>query len=190
MAARLISPVQKENLEKELVTLKLVDLGPDTVKGFNLAYTINDGTPVNQYFNETLIPFGDSVIVTFNSKADLSHYGSYDLVVYSFDNNDDYLKNDTLSVSVRNNDIDGPVLVYPNPFSEKLNIIINASDTGTAHITLTNSTGIKIMDFDQEVVAGINSNFISGNGLAPGIYYLRIRSGDVVRTLPFIKIKQ
>jgi hypothetical protein len=190
MAARLISPVQKENLEKELVTLKLLDLGPDTVKGFNLAYTINNGTPVNQYFNETLIPFGDSVTVTFSSKADLSHYGSYDLVVYSFDNNDDYLKNDTLSVSVRNNDIDGPVLVYPNPFNEKLNILINASDTGTAHITLTNSTGIKTMDFDQEVVAGMNSTFISGNNLAPGVYYLRIRTGGVVKTLPVIKIKQ
>jgi hypothetical protein len=190
VAARLISPVQKENLEKELVTLKLVDLGPDTVKGFNLAYTVNNDTPVNQYFNETLIPFGDSVTVTFSSRADLSHYGSYDLVVYSFDNNDDYLKNDTLSVSVRNNDIDGPVLVYPNPFNEKLNILINGSDTGTAHITLTSSTGIKIMDFDQEIVAGMNSTFISGNNLAPGVYYLRIRTGSVVKTLPVIKIKQ
>jgi hypothetical protein len=190
VAARLISPVQKKYLEKEPVTLKLLDLGPDTVKGFNLAYTINNDAPVNQYFNETLIPFGDSLTVTFNSRADLSYYGSYDIVVYSFDNNDDYLKNDTLSVSVRNNDIDGPVLVYPNPFNEKLNILINASDTGTAHITLTNSAGIKIMDFDQEVVAGTNSTFISGNNLAPAVYYLRIRTGGFVKTLPVIRIKQ
>jgi hypothetical protein len=46
------------------------------------------------------------------------------------------------------------------------------------------------MDFDQEVVAGMNSTFISGNNLAPGVYYLRIRTGGVVKTLPVIKIKQ
>jgi hypothetical protein len=188
-AARLISPVEKGNLEKEPVTLQLLDLGPDTVKGFNLAYSINNNTPVNQYFNETLIPFGDPVTVTFSSLADLSHYGSYDLMVYSFDNNDDYLKNDTLSVSIRNNDIDGPVLVYPNPFSEKLNILINASDTGTAHITLTNSAGIRIIDLDQDVVAGMNSTYISGSNLAPAVYYLRIRTGGVVKTMPVIRIK-
>ena len=36
--------------------------------------------PVKQYFENQVIPYGDSVTVSFNTKADLSKYGIYNIV--------------------------------------------------------------------------------------------------------------
>ncbi len=62
------------------------------------------------------MPFGDSVTVTFNTNADLSRYGVYELVIYSYNNSDDYLHNDTLRINIENTNISEPLSVFPNPF--------------------------------------------------------------------------
>jgi hypothetical protein len=189
VTARIVSPFNKENLEFEPVTVKVLNIGPDTIKGFNLAYTVNNGNPVRQHFNQTIIPFGDSVTVTFNTKADLSHYGEYGLTTYSYDNNDDYLLNDTLKISIRNDELEGPLLAFPNPFRNELNLVINSKFNAMAHITLTSSTGKKIIDFEREIIAGINTAQINDQRLVPGVYYLKVEFPGVSRTVPVVKIK-
>ena len=42
------------------------------MNGFNLAYSINNHFPVEQYFDNQVIPFGDSVTVSFKTRADMS----------------------------------------------------------------------------------------------------------------------
>jgi hypothetical protein len=189
VTARIVSPVNKENLEIEPVTVKVLNIGPDTIKGFNLAYTVNNGILVRQHFNQSIIPFGDSVTVTFDKKADLSHYGEYGLTAFSYDNDDDYLLNDTLKVSIRNEEIDGPLLAFPNPFRNELNIIIDSRFDAIAHITLTSPTGKKIIDFEKEIIAGINTDQINDQRLVPGVYYLKVEFPGVSRTVPVVKIK-
>jgi hypothetical protein len=184
-----VSPFNKENLEFEPVTVKVLNIGPDTIKGFNLAYVVNDGNPVRQHFNQTIIPFGDSVTVTFNTKADLSHYGEYGLTTYSYDNDDDYLLNDTLKISIRNDELEGPLLAYPNPFRNELKLVINSKFNAIAHVTLTSSTGKKIIDFEREIIAGINTAQINDQRLAPGVYYLKVEFPGVSRTVPVVKIE-
>jgi len=47
------------------------------INGFNLAYKINDYlSPIVQYFDNKVIPYGDSVTVSFKAMADLSKYGN------------------------------------------------------------------------------------------------------------------
>jgi hypothetical protein len=198
VAARLVSPIQDNSMGRENVTLKLLNLGPDTVKGFNLAYTINNRIPVIEHFNDNIIYNSDSLAVTFTTRADLSHFGDYDIVVYSLGNNDDNLLNDTLRVSVKNNEIDGPLLIYPNPFSEELNIVISTETADTAHISLISSAGKKVLfnfagitgyDLTEPLVAGINPLVIRPILIVPGVYYLKIKSSGYSKTLKVIKMK-
>jgi len=118
VTGRIVNPVQKDKIGREPVTVKVLNAGPDIINGFNLAYSVNGGTPVRQFFSDKLMPFGDSVTVTFETNADLSRYGLYDLVIYGYNNSDDFLLNDTLRINLENTTIDEPLSAYPNPFDE------------------------------------------------------------------------
>lgn len=187
---RIVSPVQEENLGKEPVTVKVINFGPKTITGFNLAYRIDNKPPVIQHFENNLIPSLDSVSVTFNTPANISRYGSYNITVYSIDNEDENPFNDTLSVRIENNDLDEPLLIFPNPFTDELNLVINSKVEGKARITLFNSTGKKIIDFELPVTEGMNETVIRDNRLIPGIYYLRIALPENTKTLPVIRMRK
>lgn len=197
VAARLVSPVQKTNIGREFVTIKLLNNGPDTIDGFNLAYSINGSIPVVQHFTEKLIYNSDSVSVTFSARADLSHFGEYNILVYSFNNSDDFLLNDTLKAKLMNNNIEGPYLVYPNPFREELNIIIKSDVEDTVRLSLTNSEGKRMRinsnfseDYDLEypLSTGTNPITIRPLQLSQGVYYLKIELSGSTRTLKVLKI--
>ena len=188
--ARILSPSQKDQIGMEPVTVKVFNQGPDTINGFYLAYTVNNDIPVRQYFTNTLIPFGDSVDITFSSKADLSRYGDYDIVTYSYNNNDDYILNDTLRINIKNTDIGEPLRVGPNPFTDVLNIIINSKIQGTAYISLTNQAGKKISDMKRTIIEGENIIIINEGHLAPSVYYLKVVFPGTSRTIPVSKTKK
>ncbi|MBN2863547.1 MAG: hypothetical protein JXN62_10320 [Bacteroidales bacterium] len=185
----IISPVQQESLGREPVTVKMLNLGPDTINGFNMAFRINDGIAVTQHFSDILYPSLDSVEITFYSRANVSHFGVYDLVVYSYDNNDENLFNDTLRVQIENNELDEPLLVFPNPFVDELKIVISSEAEGMARFILFNSAGKKIIDFEQPVYEGINEAIIRDNRLITSIYYLRVSFPGFSKTIPVIKIR-
>jgi hypothetical protein len=187
--ARIVTPVQKESIGKEIVTVKMLNVGPDTVKGFNLAFSINKAIPVKQFFPATLIPFGDSVSVTFTTRADFSRYGLYDFTLYGTDNGDDYPVNDTINKKFEHTTIDEPLLAFPNPFKTELNIIINSQVNGTAHITLTNQAGKKIYDFEKDIIKGENTVHINDRNLAASVYYLRVEFPGIVKVIPVVKTR-
>jgi len=188
LAARIVSPVNKETLGSEPVIVKLLNVAPDTINGFNLAYTINDLLPVSQYFDQRLVPF-DTVTVTFKTAADLSHYGIYNITAYSFNNNDDYLINDTVRTNIVHTDILELLTVCPNPFTDELQVIINSESASTAHFTLTSTLGVLITDFEKELFTGRNIITIRDLKMEPSVYYLRIRFAGLTRTIPVVKIK-
>jgi hypothetical protein len=199
MTAKLISPLQSTSLDQEKVTVKLLNLGPNTIKGFNMAYYINNGMPVIEHFNDSIIYNGDTVTVTFAIKADLSNYGDYELVVFSFANNDDYLLNDTLTTIIKNRmrrqsenvriEYVNPLIVGPNPFSEALNILIDSNTEEKVHISLVSSAGKKVMDKDYHLVVGSNPVIINGAGLEPAVYFLNLEFSGYSRTIKVIKLK-
>jgi hypothetical protein len=188
LTARIISPVKKETMGSEPVIVKLLNVAPDTINGFNLAYSINDLPPTSQYFDQRLVPF-DTVTVIFRTPADLSHYGIYNITAYSFNNNDDYLVNDTVRTNIVNTDILEPLTVCPNPFTDELQVIINCDSTSTAHFTLTSTLGVPITDFEKDLSEGRNVITISNLKMEPSVYYLRIRFAGRSRTIPVVKIR-
>ena len=103
----LISPVTGENLTaNEDVTVKLLNNGTIAQSGFDIQYTINDGTGALGPFTKTVsenINAGEFLEVTFDEQADLSSPGiEYTIVVTSFLTGDENAANDILTKVVQN----------------------------------------------------------------------------------------
>ena len=186
--ARIVTPVKNEEYGLETITVKVLNQGKDILNGFNLAYEINGHfPPVKQFFDYPVIPYGDSVMVSFDTKADLSKYGIYKIVTYGVDNNDDYIFNDTLSVNIENIRINETLSVFPNPFTDVLTININSQVDDKLDISFTNVSGVKFYNFEKNILTGNNSFTITGLRLAPALYYLKIRGTSINKTIPVLK---
>jgi hypothetical protein len=189
--AKIVTPIQKDQYGQETVTVKVLNIGKDVINGFNLAYVLNDRQPpVSQFFNNQVIPNGDTVTVSFKTKADMSKYGIYEIVAYGFENKDDYLLNDTLQVIVENTMILESLSVYPNPFTDQLNISINSKTSEYIEISIISVSGVKLYEVDKDILAGNNTIVISDAKLLPSLYYLKIRGATINKTLPVIKINK
>jgi hypothetical protein len=189
-AAKLISPVQKDKIGREKVVLKVLNEGPDTIKGFNMAYRINYDPPVKEHFDNTLVPLGDSVNVSFTLPIDFSRYGIYNIEIYGYDNNDDYPFNDTLRTEIEHTTIIEPFLVFPNPFTDELNIFINSDVAGTVHFALYNTSGKKNIDVEYEIAGGMNEIKINASHLPASLYFLRIEYPGITRTVKVVKTRK
>jgi hypothetical protein len=189
--ARIVIPVNKSHYGQESISVKVLNDGKDTINGFNLAYEINDHfPPVKQYFDNKVIPYGDSVTVSFKTKADLSKYGIYKIVTYGLDNNDDYAFNDTLTANIENTEISEALGVYPNPFTDKLTITFNSRVADKLQISISNVSGVKLYDIEKNIISGNNSFTISDFRLIPSLYYINIRGTTINKTIPVLKIKR
>jgi len=188
--ARIVSPVQKEIYGQEIVSVKVLNTGRDTLNGFNLAYSINNRMPVVQHFDDILVPNQDSVTVDFERRADLDLSGTYNLTVFGYDNSDDYLLNDTLMISIVNTEIEESVTIFPNPFNDHLNIIINSKSDRTIRVTISNVAGTKVYSADEPLTEGENQILINTFRLSPALYILNIHGGTFSKAYPLIKLKQ
>lgn len=190
--ARIASPNQKENIGKEIVSVKVMNIGHDTINGFYLAYMNNSRIPVRQFFTNKVYPYQDSITVTFNTPADMSRYGPYNLIVYSYGNSDDYLRNDTLGIMLENTETDEPLLVFPNPFQDYFTIIINTPADDIVQINLVSLKGIKLYNTERTLITG--ENVINVNSdiahLPPGLYYLNITGQTIKRRISVLKLRQ
>jgi len=188
--ARIVTPVQKEVYGKELVSVKVLNPGSDTLNGFNLAYSINERLPVIQNFKTKLIPYADSVTVTFDKRADLDLNGIYDILVYGYGNDDNYLQNDTLMIRIQNTEIEESVTIFPNPFTDQLNITMNSKETRSVRISLTNLSGRKVYSADHELTEGENQLIINTMHLSPTLYILNITGSGSSKAYSLIKLKE
>jgi len=186
--AKVTVPVQSEGYGQETVSVKVLNTGKDTINGFNLAYTLNNHFPVQQFFEKKLIPNGDSVTISFKNKADLSKYGIYNIVAYGFDNKDDYILNDTARISVENTDINESFSIYPNPFTDHFTIFMDSRIDEDIQISIINITGTTAYHFDKRILSGKNEITISDIRLSPSSYYINIRGTTFNKTLPVLKV--
>jgi len=189
--ARIITPVQKDKYGQGTVTVKVLNLGKNVLNSFNLAYEINNHIPVKQKFdNQQLMPFGDTATVSFTTKADLSKYGIYNIVAYGYDNNDDYLLNDTLQVKIENTEIHDSLGIYPNPFSDQFTVYIDSRTNDRVEISVTNISGVKLYSAERSIVIGKNALVISDIRLFPALYYVSIKGTLVNKTIPLLKVNK
>ena len=188
--AKIIKPVERDRYGMVKISVKVLNTGRDTLKGFYLAYIIDNQTiHARQSFNNVLVPFGDTVTVTFNSKADMSKLGIYDILVYGYNNHDDYSPNDSLSGTVENTEILESLVIFPNPFSDKLTIFINAPGAEKLTISITGSSGAQMYRTESTVVTGKNTIVLEDIRLSPAAYHLNIRGSTINKTIPILKMK-
>jgi hypothetical protein len=189
--ARIVTPIQKDRLGSGTVTIKVLNLGKDTLNGFNLAYRMNNRlSPVEEFFNNKVVPYGDSVGVSFKTKVDLSKLGIYDMLVYGYNNNDDYLLNDTLRATIQNTETGDSLIVFPNPFSDQFTVFVTSRVNDKLQISITNSLGIKLYNSEKNILTGKNSILINDFKSAPSLYYLNIRGNTVNKTVPIVKLNR
>ena len=189
--ARIVTPVQIDKFGQGTVTVKVLNPGKDILNGFNLAYSVNGHyPPVKQFFENTVIPYSDSVTVSFKTKADISKLGFYEIVTYGFDNNDNYITNDTVRVNFKNTEISDSLIIFPNPFKDQFKIFINSSFEDKLQISLTNISGIKMYIIEKAIGKGKNMLIIDNIRLSPSVYYLNIRGATINKTVPMLKINK
>jgi Peptidase family C25/Propeptide_C25/Peptidase family C25, C terminal ig-like domain len=189
--ARVVVPSYNGQYGLENIGVKVLNVGRDTLNGFNLAYQINDNNPpVEQYFDNKVIPYGDTVTVTFMGKADLSKYGIYKILTYGFNNRDDYPFNDTITANIENTKINETLTVFPNPFGNSLTINVNSPVDDKIEVSISNISGIKLYEIEKEISTGSNSFTISDFRLVPSLYYLNIRGTTLNRTISILKINK
>ena len=184
--ARIVVPVQRDQSGQGTVIVKVLNIGKEVINGFNLAYKVNDQfSPVKQFFENTVIPYGDSVTISFKTKTDMSKYGFYKIITYFVDNNDDYILNDTLKIIT---EIPEPLIVFPNPFADQFTIIINSRVADKLQISITNVSGVKLYNVEKDIITGKNTIIIADVRLLPSLYYLNIRGVTINKTIPVLKI--
>lgn len=189
---KILTPEAGKKLGQETISALIINLGTDTIKKFNYAYTVNNRLPVTETFIRTIRP-GDTTSVSFAVKADLSAGGTYVLKVYGFNNNDSYQFNDTASVTIINTSIDdilnpeSGLRVMPNPFSDMVSISFNANSYESANITIINITGNTVWEERREIIPGNNLMTIIPRGLTPGYYTLKVSGKTIFKTLRIIK---
>jgi hypothetical protein len=188
--ARVVNPVQKSSFGQEPVTIRVLNLGSDTLNGINLAYQVNNSIPVRQFFPVIIYPYKDSVTLTFDVKADLDRNGLYDIVVYSYGNGDDYLLNDTLRVSIENSELKEDVNAFPNPFKDRLNIVVTSNIYDRVMITLTDLAGKRLFTAHHEIIAGENHIEFEVPGLGSSMYLLAVRGTQIYKVIPVIKVRK
>jgi len=187
--AKIATPVLKDKMGRATITLKLLNLGQDTISNFNLAYSVNDHYPiVMQNFNKPLPPSNDSVTVSFATKADMVKLGVYNIIAYGLNNDDDYPMNDTVRISIENSDIPDSLIVFPNPFTDKLSVFIISKVSDKLRISVTNISGSKVYITEKDIIAGKNEITITDLKLAPSLYYLNIRGTTINKTIPVMKV--
>ena len=188
--ARIVPPPPKNKYSFEPITVKLLNVGKDTIDGFNLAYRINNHSmPVEEFFDKKVIPFGDTVTVEFTEKVNFYRYGLYNITSYAFNNGDDYILNDTADYAFLH-ELTDSLIIYPNPFTEQFTLYINSRYSEKIRITLNNAAGSTVLDLERDISAGKNPVIIRAPHLSPAIYYVNIRTKRGVVTLPVIKTKK
>jgi hypothetical protein len=187
--ARIVTPLDKNHLGQALIKVKLLNAGRDTIKKFNLAFSVDNKPAIRQTFDATLLPGTDSVEVIFKTRADLSKFGYYKLSVFGFNNLDDFPGNDTTSIEIENTIITESLILYPNPVVNDLTLFINSKSPDRIRITISNVAGSAVYITERDIATGGNSIPVSGVPLVPATYYVNIKGALIDKTVPFIKIK-
>ena len=190
---KIVTPQPNKNYKQEQITAEVINFGSDTLKSFNLAYTVNQNTLIYEHFIKKINP-GDTGEVTFSQIADLSNNGSYLIKVYGLNNNDNYLFNDTTTLLLVNTGIfstienpDNRVIIFPNPFTQSFRLIITANNDNFIRISIFEPSGRIVWEESRNLVPGENTLLITPDGLPPGFYTIRISGKAILKAARIVK---
>ncbi|GAB3202271.1 hypothetical protein ABID22_002610 [Pontibacter aydingkolensis] len=80
------------------------------------------------------------------------------------------------------------VMVYPNPFRDKVEVSIEAEQDGTMEIILSNSIGKQLIQKTVQVEKGLNvEQLLLDSSLPQGVYFVTTRIGSVTNHFKLLK---
>lgn len=95
------NPSSDNNLSMETISVTLENFGSSSAAGFDLAYTINNGTPIIETYAGTILP-GTTASYDFTTQGNFLNFGSYEIIAYSLLTTDADNTNDSSSTSIEN----------------------------------------------------------------------------------------
>jgi len=129
-------------------------------------------------------------VTSINSSYYVSNF-MYKFLFKSDDGNNIYIDNINIYpeswLGLDNGLIKDPeVTIYPNPATDQINIQINSDVLSSSRIEIFDVSGKKIANLDQGISNDKTIGF-STNGLATGLYYVRVTMNNSTVTKKFIK---
>ncbi len=98
--------------------------GSATARNFTAGYIVNNGTPVTQTVTDS-VRAGDTIHVTFTTRANMAAFGTYNLVTFTASPADTLRTNDTTRASIVNS------VVSAFPFAENFESGVSGSGNAT-----------------------------------------------------------
>jgi len=146
------------------VDVTIENFGYNSASNFDIAYTLNSGTPVIETYSNTLSA-GASANYTFTTQADLTTLGIYNIVAYTDLNSDTDHLNDTTYKSVENQNCQPQSNCnYNDGFTNfTLGAISNAtgcsSNGGYSDFTNQSTDLFRGQDYSLTVTSGYNPQY-------------------------------
>jgi len=192
-ADKVFTPVQSVDHSNDIITGRIINLGRATLTTAPLSYRVNDGEAVNENFDLNL-KSGDTTVVVFTARYNLSVPGSYDILLYGSLPEDGYVFNDTTRLIFDKKNFDYPekysttVKVLPNPFKESTKFDYFTPESGTVLIEVSDISGTMVHREMQEMNVGLNEGMdLDLTGLAAGVYFLQLRQANHIASIKIIK---
>ncbi len=98
--------------------------------------------------------------------------------------NDDKMKSFTEEKLLSQND---KLSIYPNPATDKINLVINGTQNETAQIEIIDMQGKILSSTNKNITEGASTQSINVSSLAKGNYFVRMKTRDRERTEKFVK---
>ena len=76
--------------------------------------------------------------------------------------------------------------MYPNPASTEVFINLNSTLQSNISIELYNSLGQKLQQISESEMAGKTQGVLNVSALATGIYFVKLKSGEITATKKLI----
>jgi hypothetical protein len=184
-------PVEMVNFNANCIEPGVTEVSWETITEHNSSHfevlKSNDGynwtvMAVVDAAGESQEPISYSVIDEMRSDID----GIVYYRIEQFDN--DGISSNFNAVSVSCVSENSSMLVYPNPGSGEMNILIKEkSHVGICSLVITDAMGKTIYHMDVEIHKGNNAMHIQRGTLKPGVYFIRVYNEDyTTKTIKYI----
>lgn len=130
------------------------------------------------------------------SSAPLDEFTDYYWRVRAYLLSDNYTKwsapthfktNDQMEQSVAELSDGTSIKLYPNPFTDNINIVLYSKTTNDATIEIFNSLGVRIADVYNGTISANENHFSFKRTLENGVYFCKVRVGKLTSYIPIIK---
>ncbi len=122
-----------------------------------------------------------------NGEGNLIDYGLITVTLLDIFDQDPDQQNDSVATGINALNENDRIQIFPNPADNYLNIHLENIGSPKVQISLTNDIGEIIGQFEEAAGSGSYNKKINVSGLSKGLYFVRIRNGNLTFVKKFIK---